>query len=142
MKIYRIILCFFAASLLLISCGSKNARTETEENASRGKTIIESGTLEAINNKLFILPRYSLYWYDMRVIGIAEHGTIVNEGDSIIQIDPSEVRKFILEREANLETQRASLEKMQVDQANRISDLESRIRNETSSFNLKKIELE
>jgi multidrug resistance efflux pump len=67
---------------------------------------------------------------------------MVNEGDSIIQIDPSEVNKLILERETNLETQLANLEKMQVQNANQISDLESKIRSETASFNLKKNELE
>ena len=128
--------------LFLFSCGSENDGNLNKENTPGGKTIIESGTLEAINNKLFILPRYSLYWYEMRVIGILEHGKMVSEGDSIIQIDPSEVNKFILERETNLETQLANLEKMHVSQANQISDLESKIRGETASFNLKKIELE
>ena len=141
MKIYKIILFYLITSLFVISCGGKEGEDE-RKNALGGKTIIETGTLEAINNKLFILPRYSLYWWEMRVIGIAEHGTMVNEGDSIIQIDPSEVNKFILERETNLETQLANLEKLQVDNANRISDFESRIRNEISSFNLKKIEME
>ena len=128
--------------LLSVSCGSGGDSAVDERNVSGGKTIIESGTLEAINNQLFILPRYSMYWWEMRIIGIIEHGKMVNEGDSIIQIDPSEVNRFILERETNLETQLANLEKMQVQQANQISDLESKIRSETASFNLKKIELE
>jgi multidrug resistance efflux pump len=113
-----------------------------KDNISRGNTLIETGTLEAINNKLFILPRYSMYWWEMRLIGILEHGKMVNEGDSIIQIDPSEVNKSILERETNLETQLANLEKMLVTQSNQISDIESKIRSETAAFNLKKIELE
>ncbi len=142
MKTHRIILFALAAALFLFSCGNRGGEDASEEKTPGGKTIIESGTLEAINNKLFILPRYSMYWYDMRIIGIAEHGTMVNEGDSIIQIDPADVNKFILERETNLETQHANLEKMHVSQANWISDLESKIRSETASFNLKKIELE
>jgi len=133
---------FNFAILLLVSCGSRSNEDANEEKISGGKTIIESGTLEAINNKLFILPRYSMYWWEMRIIGILEHGKMVNEGDSIIQIDPSEVNKSILERETSLETQLANLEKMQVQNANQISDLESKIRSETASFNLKKIEME
>ena len=136
---------FFGYLLFLItvvSCGSKGDRDVDDQNVTGGKTIIESGTLEAINNKLFILPRYSLYWYEMRIIGILEHGKMVNEGDSVIQIDPSEINKFILERETNLETQLANFEKMQVTQANQMSDLESKVRSETASFNLKKNELE
>ena len=128
--------------LFFVSCGNRSIGSVDERNVSGGKTIIESGTLEAINNKLFILPRYSMYWWEMRIIGILEHGKMVNEGDSIIQIDPSEVNKLIVERETNLETQLANLEKMYVSQANQISDLESKIRSEMASFNLKKIEVE
>jgi len=128
--------------LFLVSCGSRDKDSVNEINISGGAAIIESGTLEAINNKVFVLPRYSMYWYQMRIIGILEHGKLVNEGDSIMQLDPSEVNKMIVERESDLETQLANLEKMQVSQANQISDLESNIRNETASYNLKKIELE
>ena len=141
-KKHQIILFAFVAAMLFASCGKQSEESAEGKNVSGGKTIIESGTLEAINNKVFILPRYSMYWYEMRIIGILEHGKMVNEGDSIIQIDPSEVNKLIVEREINLETQLANIEKMYVSQANQISDLESKIRSETASFNLKKIELE
>ena len=133
---------YLIALLFLASCGKHGDWFVDKETVSRGNTIIESGTLEAINNKLFILPRYSMYWWEMRLIGLAEHGKMVEEGDSIIQIDPSEVNKSILERETVLETQMANIEKMQVQQANQISDLESKIRSETASYSLKKIELE
>ena len=125
---------------LLASC-SKSSDWDSKEKKARGTSIIETGTLEAIHNQLFILPR-SMYWYEMRVIGLAENGTAVNVGDSIIQIDPSEVNKYIIERETTLETNLADLEKMQVQQSNQVIDYESRIKNETASFNLKKIELE
>ena len=131
-----------AVMLFFASCGKQSGEVADDRNISGGKTIIESGTLEAINNQLFILPRYSMYWWEMRIIGILEHGKMVNEGDSILQIDPSEVNKLIVERETNIETQLANIEKMYVSQANQISDLESRIRSETASYNLKKIELE
>jgi len=128
--------------MLFASCGVRDGGSADGRNISGGKTIIESGTLEAINNKLFILPRYSMYWWEMRIIGILEHGKMVNEGDSVLQIDPSEVKKLIVERETNLETQLANLEKMYVMQANQISDIESKIRSEMASYSLKKIELE
>jgi len=137
LSIINCLLVFF-----FVSCGGSNDDSWSERKSAGGTTIIESGTLEAVNNKLFLLPRYSMHWFEMRIIGLADHGKMVNEGDSIIQIDPSEVNKAILDRETNLETQLANLEKMQVQQANQISDLESRIRSETASFNLKKIELE
>ena len=125
---------------LFAACAKSGNRGADRDNASSGETIIETGTLEAINNQLFILPRYN--WWEMRVTKITEHGLAVNAGDTVIQVDPSEVNKIIIERETNLETQIANLEKMEVEQSNQIRDLESKIKNETAAFDLKKIELE
>jgi multidrug efflux pump subunit AcrA (membrane-fusion protein) len=125
---------------LAVACGS--GENEEAKRAAEGKNIVETGELDAINTRSFVLTRFGRYWYEMRIIGILEHGAIVNAGDSIIQLDPTEVKRFIIERESSLETERANLEKLRVDHSNRINDLTSSIKNETSSFNLKRIELE
>jgi multidrug efflux pump subunit AcrA (membrane-fusion protein) len=131
----------FAACLsLFVACGDKQGIEE--KKAGEAKNIIETGELAAVNNRSFVLARYGRYWYEMRVIGILEHGAIVNPGDSIIQLDPTEIKRFIIDRESNLETELANLEKLRVDQDNRINDLTTNIRNERATFNLKKIELE
>ena len=142
MRMRNIVLSSIVTLLFLPSCDPSGGKESGRERNRGGTTIIETGTLVAINNVLFMLPRYSLYWYQMRIIGIVENGTMVHKGDSIIQVDPSEVNRLIIEREANLETQIANLEKMLVTQSNQISDLESRITNEIAAFNLKVIELE
>ena len=135
-------LLLFAILLSILSCGDKSGKDIDGIQRSGGSTIIETGEIVAVNSKSFVLQRYGQYWYEMRIIGILEHGTIVQEGDSIIQLDPTEIKKFIIDRESNLETQLANLQKMYVDQTNNLNDFESRIKNETASFNLKKIELE
>ncbi|MDR2139125.1 MAG: efflux RND transporter periplasmic adaptor subunit [Tannerella sp.] len=130
----------FAVACLVVACGDR--KSGEAEKAAERKNLIETGELAAINNRSFVLPRFGQYWYEMRVIGILEHGAIVNAGDSIIQLDPTEVKRFIIERESTLETERANLEKLRVDHSNRINELTSNIKNETASFNLKQIELE
>lgn len=132
---------FLSALFLLSSCGKLKERRDKEKEI-RGKIIIETGELAAVNSKSFVMPRYGRYWYEMRIIGILEHGSIVNAGDSIIQVDPTEIKKFIIERESSLETELANMQKLQVDHTNRINEQESKLKNETASFNLKKIELE
>lgn len=114
----------------------------SERKASDGSTIIETGELAAINSISFVIPRYGRHWYQMKVIGLLNHGEIVKKGDSIAQLDPADINKFILDQESNLETQLAVLEKLYVEQENREQESESRIRNEIASFDLKKIELE
>jgi hypothetical protein len=129
-----------AGLLLLAAC---NGKPDVEkERSSERKNLVETGELAAVNNRAFVLARYGRYWYEMRVIGILEHGAVVNPGDSIIQLDPTEIKRFIIERETNLETELANLEKLRVDQDNRINELTTNIKNERATFNLKKIELE
>ena len=139
-SIYKIFSFLLIFPLLICSCNVLDG--DENVDAANSKNIIETGELAAVNSRSFTLPRYGRNWYEMRIIGLLEHGTIVNPGDSIIQIDPTEIKKFIVERETNLEAQEAALEKLKIDQDNKINELESSIKSEVASFNLKKIELE
>jgi HlyD family secretion protein len=131
----------FIAILLLHSC-SKVLDSDKTGRTSDGTTIIETGELAAINSVSFVIPRYGRRWGEMKIIGLLNHGTIVNKGDSVAQFDPADINKYILERESNLETQLATLEKLYIEQENRRQENESRIKNELASFDLRKIEQE
>jgi biotin carboxyl carrier protein len=128
------------AAIALVSCG--NPAIEERKKEKQESNILETGELAAVNNHALVLRRYGRYWYEMRIIGLLEHGSIVNPGDSIIQLDPTEIKRYIIDRESNLETEIASLEKLRVDQDNQINTLTSHVKNETAAFNLKKIEME
>ena len=106
------------------------------------QTIIESGELAAIETKAFVLPRYGDYWYEMKIIGLLDHGTEVKAGDSVIQLDPTEVKKVIIELEGQLETEQANMDKLLVNQSNRRSELETNLKNGIAAYNLKKLEMD
>jgi HlyD family secretion protein len=138
---YSFIIAF--AALLAVSSCSKIADNEATLSAdNKGNRIVETGELAAIDSRSFVLQRYGRHWYQMKVIGLLKHGTVVKAGDSIIQLDPTEIKKYIIDRESELETQMATFEKIKVDQSNRRSDLESNMKNEIATFNLRKLELE
>lgn len=141
-KITYRLLCILLIASFVASCSRKTEDKELADEENAGKVIIETGELAAINTKSFVMMRFGRYWYQMRIIGILEHGTIVEEGDSIIQFDPADIQKFIIDKESNLENQLATLEKMKVDQLTNRNERESQIRNELATFNLKKLELE
>jgi len=126
--------------LVPFSCAKLKNDAGDHENS--GYKIVETGELAAINTKSFPLPRYGNYWSQFKIIGILKHGTIVKPGDSIIQLDGTEVKKYIIERETQLETQQAVITKLRVNQENKRQELASRVQNEVSTFNLKKLELE
>ena len=108
----------------------------------QGKRIVETGELVAVNSNAFVIPRYGRHWGEMKIIGLLDHGAVVSKGDSVAQFDPSDINRYILDRESDLENQLASLEKMYVEQDNRRQESESRIQSELASYDLKKIEVE
>ncbi len=132
----------FFILLTLSSCKDGTLFGDAKKETSDGTIIVETGELAAINSVSFVIPRYGRNWYEMKIIGLLNHGEVVKKGDSVAQLDPADINKYILDRESNLETQLAALEKMYVEQENRKQESESRIKNELASYDLKKIELE
>ena len=129
-------------ALFTVSCHNKSKTDDLTDQNNGGRKIVETGELAAIDTRSFIMPRFGNYWYQMKIIGILKHGTIVKAGDSIIQLDATEIKKYIIDRESQLETQLAVLEKLYVNQNNNRQDLDSKVKNEVASFDLKKLELE
>ena len=138
----NIVYLLFLSMVVLCNVACSDIGKDKEGRAIRANSIVETGEIAAVNSKAFTLPRYGRNFYEMKIIGILEHGTILNAGDSIIQLDPTDVKKFIVDRETNLEGQVASFEMLRVNQENSRNEQESKMRNEIASFNLKKIELE
>ena len=133
---------FFLSLIVFSFFSCKNKEGDDARERKYNKKIVETGELVAVNSKAFVLERYGRRLGEMRIIGILEHGTILQPGDSIIQLDPTDIQKSVLDWESNLETQFANLEKLRVDQDIRRNDLISNIKNEEASFELKKLELE
>lgn len=139
--IFYILPIILITHFLLSSCDGVLSFDKAERTTD-GTTIIETGELAAINSVSFVIPRYGRRWGEMKIIGLLNHGFIVNKGDSVVQLDPADINKYIIDRESSLETQLAALEKLYIEQENKRQENESRIRNELASFDLKKIELE
>ena len=140
-KPYNIILLFFICLFTFSACKNSASDADSADKNRSGKTIIETGELAAVDSRAFVMPRFGR-WSSTRIIGILDHGEVVNAGDSIIQLDPSNITRNIVERETELESQLATFEKMLVNQANRGSEAESKIRSEMATYELRKLSLE
>lgn len=131
---------YLLAVPLLIACkGGTFGHDDTLQSNER--PLVETGELSAVQTKAFVLPRLGRFG-SFRIIGIEEHGKQIQPGDSVIQLDPTDVTKYIVERETALESQLASLEKMLVNQENRDSETESTIKSELATYELRKLTLE
>ncbi|HLP05471.1 MAG TPA: efflux RND transporter periplasmic adaptor subunit [Paludibacter sp.] len=131
----------FSIGLMFLSCTPANQDKKASADKS-GNKIVETGELAAIESKAFVMSQFGRMYFNMKIIGILKHGTPVKAGDSIIQLDPTDVKKFIIDLQGRLETQTAVIEKMKVDQNNKEQELASKLKNETATFDLRKLELE
>jgi multidrug efflux pump subunit AcrA (membrane-fusion protein) len=128
------------AGLFLLSCG-KLEKSDNTQSETSGRKIIETGELSAIDVRAFVLQRYGQNWYKMKIIGMLKHGEVVDKGDSVIQLDPTEIKKYIVDRETELETQKATIAKLLIDQSNQKEQLEANLESELAVFELKKLEI-
>lgn len=106
-------------------------------------SLTESGELLAVNARSVLVPYIGWkYGWQFRLTGLLEHGTLVKAGDSVAQLDPAPVMKFMLEQQNLLETEQANLNKLGVEHESKMEELEAQLKEVQSDFDLKKLELE
>lgn len=138
-KIYGFLLIAVMA-VSFCSCGEGGRKWA--DGSPAGQKLMETGELAAVSSQAFIVKRYSRFWFNTKIIGLLPHGEQVQPGDSIMQLDVTDVNTYISNRETELETQQANLEKLIVDQQNNINTLESAIKSATADFEIRKIGME
>ena len=135
----------FVAVALVLLTGFTSCRKGIFSHRADGpavKNLRETGELYTADTKAFVMPRFGRFWSSMSIAGLLEHGTLVQAGDSVIQLDPTGVQQFIVERETNLENQKAALQKIRVNNDIQEKSHAAQLRSEEASFNLAKLQLQ
>ena len=132
--------------IFLMLSGCKKAVNNTDLCIQKGDfnaTLIETGELQAVKAKPVLVPYVGWkYGWLFRITELAEHGSHIEEGDTVAQLDPSTVRKFLLEQENLLDVEKANLNKLIVEHDVRANELEASLYEVLADFNLKKLDLE
>jgi HlyD family secretion protein len=129
--------------LLLISCNNNQGSKFSVMKGPFRQSVIETGELQAVNASFLSMPSIDyIYGYSFKIIGLAEHGKNVQKGDPVIIVDPSSVQKFIIEKGESLENEIASANKLKAQITNGQQELKAQLRNEQSSFDIKKLGLD
>ena len=88
-----------------------NIATFTLEKGEFIMDIREKGELKAAKSLSVGVPRK--VWGRTRITRIIDDGTMVNEGDFLVQFDTSEFQKRVMERQNQLDNSKAELESQQ-----------------------------
>jgi len=128
--------------LLPVSC-TKHKSEYSVLSGSFRQSVIEAGELQSVNAVIVTVPNIDYkYGYRLKIVDLAEHGKIVHKGDPVVKVDPASVQKFIIEKKESLETEIASSNKLRAQLINNLQDLKAQLRNEQSSYDIKKLQLE
>jgi multidrug efflux pump subunit AcrA (membrane-fusion protein) len=129
--------------LLPVSCNKKQGSGYSILKGPFRQSVIETGELQAVNASTLSMPRINyIYGYNFKIVGLAEHGKDVHKGDPVINVDPSSVQKYIIEKRESLENEIASANKLKAQLINNLQDLKAQLRNEQASYEIKKLEMQ
>lgn len=132
------------AWVALTGCSSPEEQSEyTIQQGPFEATLVETGELLAVNSRPVIIPYIGWkYGWQFKITGLAEHGSQVHAGDSVAQLDPANVMKFLVDEKNKFEVEQANMTKILVEQANKKKELETKLEEVQADYNLKKLELE
>ena len=129
-------------SLVPISCKKQKSEYMISQGPFR-QSVIETGELQSVNAVTVMMPNIDYkYASRLKIIDLAEHGKTVRKGEPVISVDPASVQKFIIEKRESLENEIATSNKLKAQLKNNLQDLKAQIRNEQSSYDIKKLQLE
>lgn len=137
-------ICSFFYFLLWLSCTTTiNDQKYTIKKGKFIATLNETGELDAVNSRIIIIPFIGWkYGWNMKIVGLIDHGAQVSAEDSIAQIDKNIVLKFLVEQQNKLEIEQANLRKLYAQHKSNINVRKTELVSSEAVLNLFKIQLE
>lgn len=132
-------------SLLIISCGQKvvqEVQTTLVRQGTFSEELTEEGTVKAVNSINITAPNISYRYGSLKITSMVSDGKEVGKGDTVIVIDPSEIKKAIITSQQQLEIANAEFEKLKATQQSEIEDLEADLEITRISHEISKINFE
>ncbi len=144
MNVHTILFRLLLICLVFSGCGKAGSKAELcIEKGDFSATLHESGELLAVNARSVLVPYVGWkYGWQFKITGMVDHGAHVQKGDSIGQLDPANVMKYLIEQETLLETENANLNKLLVEHEIKFGELEAQLQEVQADYDLKKLELE
>ena len=136
-----IILCVF----IIVGCGQKiksHVETATVKLGNFNIEVVETGEVQAVEAINISSPAMSWRFGRLEIMQIVEDGKQVAKGDTVIQFDPSEVEKAIVDAQMELEIAIAELEKMRAEQESKVYELEADLKVAEISYQISELDLE
>ncbi|MBN1116085.1 MAG: efflux RND transporter periplasmic adaptor subunit [Bacteroidales bacterium] len=137
---------YIIISIFLIVTGCVGSSTKTINSVKKGEfrvTIVETGELKALESKSIAAPSLgSKYSWEYKIRFLEEHGASINKGDTVVIIDPSNVKKILEQEKTRLENENANLSKTYASHDRQIAQLNAQLQSEKANYELIKIQVD
>lgn len=130
-----------AGAVLAAACGGPPADLPTLEVQPGGflVTVIQSGEVQAVRGDVIVSPRIG---GSLKIIYLFPEGEMVDVGDLVLQFDPAEFEKEMLDREGQLEEAVADHARAQAQREQTLADLKRQIQQQQAQYELAVLNLQ
>ncbi len=139
LKVALIVVAIFLVVWIVIPGGGSDLPTARVQTGEFVIDLKETGRLRAENSVTVTSPPVRT---NLQIIDLVLEGTLVREGDLLIQFDTTELKRVIDDRLADLDIARANLTRTLASIESQMASLESSVENAEASYRLAELRLE
>jgi RND family efflux transporter MFP subunit len=129
-------------ALLLAGCGPDDQRYASVRRGPFLSTLRETGELQAVHYRIVTMPRFGWSYGRPKITELEREGTLVKKGDWVGQIETSGVARELGSKEADLAIAQADLNKLKVEQATEMAQLDAQLRSAESRLAMARIDVD
>ncbi len=126
---------------LVAGCGVGDHDIPTHTVASGPFTVtqVETGEVQAAGGEVIAAPRTGSY---LKILYLHPEGAMVDVGDLVLQFDPADFEKEMLDREGQLEEAISDLHRAEAERQQRMADLKRNIERAAAEHELAKLNVQ
>lgn len=135
-----------AAALVAVWGGARRSgETPATAAARRGEFVVDiatTGQIEALRSRNVSRRRIGRSWNASQIVQLAPEGSVVKEGDFLVQLDMAETTQQLEEAKNALQNARAELARQTAESDSRLAELESAVLSQQYSHEQSKLRTE
>jgi len=119
------------------ACAREDAATIAVTRGAFEVRLVEAGSISALHSTTVDVPALRM---NLQILWLAEEGSSVEPGDTLVRFDPTEARKLVEDKEAELDLALAALRKGQAEHASEMAARKSTLTYDSISWRLSRLQ--
>jgi len=134
-----LIIVFMVVALRFFGSENYNVPFSVVQSGLFSVELNETGRLRAENSVTISAPPIRL---NLQIVELVDEGTIVKEGDFLVQFDTTEIDQKIDDRRSEINLEKANMKRSMVSMKNQLASLASAVENSKASYRLSQLRVD